>query len=839
MADDDLRFYMYQYFPVIGATVVGIVMGFSKIMGTDLQELEDILTTIDSRIYGAIVVLIALICYYLSMIDVAEEDQESKLVPQRFSHQGHVPSSAMTQHVDRNELGQIDRSKPGGDDSERTEQPSTPFETAVKNQKLEEQISPSQDSNARRSSTHKSPPTPDISKLIKSVSTPVGALQHSPADKIVDLGPVSPEKSPHFLQKHKSIQRGTSLMASMDGSADVTKVYYPHLHQSAWVFSSQGCYAQERLNECTISRRNWERKEVESHEDIPIDFTIFSFIIEMLPVPIALIICWYFYGIHFTRSRKLYPYNPISDIPSMMWICYFLLVYYPVGDRVTHVFELLIAFSIIIVRAIIITFKYITFGDTDLFSKKFGSSAPWYNTAKRNEATLILNFVVDLAGTQRQVLIEHMYTGTIENQLSPQLVKFKLNPIDARRIWRFVKWHGDQMSPAGKIDRTIPGKWGRHTNHKWALFGLDLFSELVGMTDCRVEAMCDNGELPASVLLMYVVFTSYKRHCWKCLKMYLKVIITLAVATALLPSFCRYLRSEPIFGQTYPETIFNFLIMQTSLLSFFFMGSLCWAPMAEMHSRVLIAKQLTGLISGGIQIEDIDPSVIDNSSCVCSVCRAKPSSTDPEHAERPALLLNMATPENVASWDILRRLVHGPNFAAAVYQRSQFYMLASFSLECCISIFLNFYNDSKYNKSHWDLEDHPELLIPVFMRTTLITMCLVFQIIAANNVNNEAENQAMALLRAKTCWMQASEKKAHDVRKAVALIETVHKSVEVDVLGNPVCVMYLEGNYGTIGAIFTVLGTAFYADMERIMGLMLDFLFEDSGCSPLADKDSP
>ena len=137
---------------------------------------------------------------------------------------------------------------------------------------------------------------------------------------------------------------------------------------------------------------------MESHEDIPIDFTIFSFIIEMAPIPIALLICWYSYGMHFARSRKLYPYNPVSDIPSMAWICYFLLVYYPVGDRVTHVFELLIAFSITIVRAIIITYKYITFGDTDLFSKKFGSSAPWYQTAKRNDATLILNFVVDIAG---------------------------------------------------------------------------------------------------------------------------------------------------------------------------------------------------------------------------------------------------------------------------------------------------------------------------------------------------------------------------------------------------------------------------------------------------------
>jgi len=64
---------------------------------------------------------------------------------------------------------------------------------------------------------------------------------------------------------------------------------------------------------------------------------------------------------------------------------------------------------------------------------------------------------------------------------------------------------------------------------------------------------------------------------------------------------------------------------------------------------------------------------------------------DTAHLVNPSLELDLGNPDNVISWDVLRRLIGGPNFGPSYYDRGQFFLTMNFALECpaTSTVFLN------------------------------------------------------------------------------------------------------------------------------------------------------
>ena len=131
----------------------------------------------------------------------------------------------------------------------------------------------------------------------------------------------------------------------------------------------------------------------------------------------------------------------------------------------------------------------------------------------------------------------------------------------------------------------------------------------------------------------------------------------------------------------------------------------------------------TALIDGGLELDDdVD--------------------WDTAHLTNPCLELDLGNPDNVISWDVLRRLLGGTNFAPSYYDRGQFFLTFNFALECGTSFLLMLIRDPRIG---WRIEDHPEVFFPLFIRSAITSFWVIKALFSARAVNNFSEDQAMAM----------------------------------------------------------------------------------------------
>eukprot|EP00040_Diaphanoeca_grandis_P032468 m.196771 g.196771 ORF g.196771 m.196771 type:complete len:822 (-) comp32634_c0_seq1:41-2506(-) len=550
-------------------------------------------------------------------------------------------------------------------------------------------------------------------------------------------------------------------------------------------------------------------REVASEHVLNMHSFWWIFFLETIPTALAVVMSALVTGnLNDSRSRSFWPYNPIGDLGGSggVWILIIAWLYGHIQPY--DLFDVLVVVILTSQRAIIIAYKYAAaLGDTDFESLNLRS----YSENNQHTKILLANYTNNVAGTQLQAFLDQLFSGMHQHELDPSLLEVQIEPDAARIVWSKVKDFRDiiydkandveekkkqrklRKKKTNESDNSNNSSKNNHTNisgpgyinHKFQSEAGDICEAYIGHTDGDVDDMVAHGTLPVSVLIMYIVFSSYHVAQPKGMT-FLRRLMMFTLFVSTLPLMLRHF-AEGVPISPDPLALFIrfvlFLTMAFHCLTSFIYAMLPWV---EVSGRRKVAGYISDLINvNGINVsDDVAP-----------------------------IKLDLSNARNVVAWDTIRQLCYGPNLAETLYSRCQFYLCVTFAAECLIGFLMSTFMDSKaltFINVH-----NLSVSLPCFLRTFTATIGMSFNVLASSSINGEADEFAMSLLRNKMKLLQ--QPKRCDVASAIELLDTAHKSVLAAKEGSPMTVMYLEANWGTIGLVFSVLAMVFFKHYEILV----------------------
>eukprot|EP00928_Gymnodinium_smaydae_P042165 TRINITY_DN28434_c0_g1_i1.p1 TRINITY_DN28434_c0_g1~~TRINITY_DN28434_c0_g1_i1.p1 ORF type:complete len:886 (-),score=135.75 TRINITY_DN28434_c0_g1_i1:225-2882(-) len=558
--------------------------------------------------------------------------------------------------------------------------------------------------------------------------------------------------------------------------------------------------------------------EVLSERDFKLIEFLKSFMYEVLPVAISVVLVAWIDGLGAARARGFWPYffaGMVFDIMiiGMCWVTLCLTFYWTyvgVLDGV-NVFDSVSIILFAIVRAATVAVKYATYGEGERSNAGVegrGIGGDVYVKTNRLFNRTMGGAIMNFAGMQHTLLLENVYASSLAWDCDLSCATIRMTPAAASKTWKEVRKHlavvaansekmrvkmGAEASGVAPEDvrlehivsfsaySAIHGKDSRASSE--GVGEPSLVVDLFDMDEASIEELVSKGELPAAA---YALLCAYSCHSVKPNKgrFAFASMMMFSAMLAWMPALLNWLVFDrPPLGSTWQSTVVLSLqplcFTTTFLLTLYYV----WAPCYFYFCQVKVDAFLNKSVAG------------------CSV------STGPNP------YIDLSIPQNVIAWGAVWRMMHGPSFHPTFQLRSNMYLVISFG-----AIVL----DAAIQATAFQADPDLPLASKVqsFCRLLAMSLAVSGEILLAHFCNMFTPKHISFLAKRRLQFQSliacCSKEHAAEYEQSVALLASLEAEISAADTERPTTVGFLRGDIARLSTVGILLMALMYADVQML-----------------------